>query len=238
MKCFIPSAGFGKRMGVLTKDTPKPMLPVFGVPLIYYALFFAKKLGATEIIMNLHYKAEKILRELDHFCGSKISYSIEAPEILGTAGGIKTAIAERLEEDEAFIVVNPDSIFLPKNELIIPDHYSGEALLYLLPSPKGEDYTSLDLQNGKVAFHGGSYYYIGFSVLKKSIFQEVTKNQYSDLAVVFKELSEKKKLDGMIFDGDVLDFGDFDKYEKKKDLPVFQEEEFLQFRKFLEMRTD
>ena len=36
---MLPGAGFGTRMGEYTKSTPKPLLPVKGVPLLFYSLF-------------------------------------------------------------------------------------------------------------------------------------------------------------------------------------------------------
>ncbi len=127
---------------------------------------------------------------------------------------------------------------MPKKEFkILPEHYRGDALIYLLPAPENENYTSLDLRDGKVSFQSGGYYYIGLAVLKKSILNEVAKNQFSDLAVIFKKLSEEKKLDGTIFQGEAIDLGDYDKYVEKRNSPVFFDEELKQFKEFLKMRA-
>ena len=45
MKAVILAAGKGKRMGLLTRKVPKPMLPVVGRPLLYYHVKNWENLG-------------------------------------------------------------------------------------------------------------------------------------------------------------------------------------------------
>lgn len=51
LTAIILAAGRGKRMGVLTKDIPKPLINVNGKPLLYHAIDFVKKVGAKRIIV-------------------------------------------------------------------------------------------------------------------------------------------------------------------------------------------
>ena len=61
MKCFLLAAGFGKRMGDLTTNLPKPLLPYKGKTLLDHSIQFATEFGITEFIVNTHYHADKIL---------------------------------------------------------------------------------------------------------------------------------------------------------------------------------
>ena len=50
--------GFGTRLMPLTKNTPKPMLTVAGVPVTEHQLAMAKAAGITEIVLATSYLSE------------------------------------------------------------------------------------------------------------------------------------------------------------------------------------
>lgn len=89
---MILAAGFGSRLGSLSDQRPKPMLPVGNTPLIGWAVRWLRHHGVQEIVINLHHKGELIEAELGDgsALGVRISYSREA-EILGTGGGLRQA---------------------------------------------------------------------------------------------------------------------------------------------------
>lgn len=90
MKAMVLCAGFGTRLGALTRDTPKPMLPLAGRPVLDYIVRHLVRHGFTDLVVNLHFRPESI-RE---YCGdgtrfgARIAYSHEA-EPLGTAGAVR-----------------------------------------------------------------------------------------------------------------------------------------------------
>ncbi len=106
MKALILAAGKGTRLGQLTADFPKPMLPVAGRPLLTYHIEWLRNHGVTELAINLHHAADVIRNYFGngHAFGVAITYSYE-PELLGTAGA-----AKQLEHflDEPFVVVYGD----------------------------------------------------------------------------------------------------------------------------------
>ena len=57
---MIFAAGFGTRMGRLTADRPKPLIPVSGRALIDHALDSAQGAGAARIVVNTHYRADQM----------------------------------------------------------------------------------------------------------------------------------------------------------------------------------
>jgi len=85
-------AGFGTRMQALTREIPKPMLPVSGKPILEYTIGHLSKLGIHNIVINLHYLSEKIVSYFGD--GKKFNVHIDyiyENEPLGTAGAVKNA---------------------------------------------------------------------------------------------------------------------------------------------------
>lgn len=89
MKALILAAGFGKRLGELTQETPKPMLPIGGQPMLAYAIRHLAHCGFRQIALNLHFQAGLIRSSLGDGTqfGVELTYSYE-PELLGTAGAL------------------------------------------------------------------------------------------------------------------------------------------------------
>jgi mannose-1-phosphate guanylyltransferase len=100
--------GFGTRLMPLTKNTPKPMLTVAGVPVTEHQLAMAKAAGITEIVLATSYLSEVFI---PHFgdgskWGMKIKYAVEK-EPLGTGGAIRNA-AKLLDTNESVVILNGD----------------------------------------------------------------------------------------------------------------------------------
>ncbi len=220
MKAFLLCAGFGTRMQDLTKETPKPLLQVAEKTFLEISLKFANYYGIREFYINTHYLHEKIEAELKKYSKITTHVSHEKYEILGTAGGIKTALYRKIPEEEHFLVINPDSIFYPSPRFFLPKEFTFDLLLYLAPLEKNSENTPLSLNNGLISFENGGYYYIGLSVMNLKVLKDVPFGKYYDLAEVYKNLSQKKQLYGKVFPGHVLDFGTKEKYLKHKDIPL------------------
>jgi len=90
MKAMVLCAGLGTRLGDLTREIPKPMLPLGDRPMLEYILCHLKRHGFDQVAVNLHFMPEVIQ---NHFgdgsrWGLRLTYSYE-PQLLGTAGGPK-----------------------------------------------------------------------------------------------------------------------------------------------------
>ena len=109
---MIFAAGFGTRMGALTRDRPKPMVPLGGRPMIDHALDLARQAGLTRIVANAHYHADQIA---DHLRPQGVTVLTETPDILDTGGGLRNALGA-LGPGPVF-TLNPDALWLGPNPL-------------------------------------------------------------------------------------------------------------------------
>jgi NDP-sugar pyrophosphorylase family protein len=106
---LVLAAGLGERLRPLTYTTPKPLLPLGGIPLIYYPLMMLKRAGVQRVVINLHHLGSLIEQRLGSGSelGLKISYAPER-ELLNT-GGPLVALREFFG-DNTFWVANSDTI--------------------------------------------------------------------------------------------------------------------------------
>jgi mannose-1-phosphate guanylyltransferase len=100
--------GFGTRLKPLTDESPKPMLPVAGLPVTEHQILAAKKAGIHTLVLATSYLAEVFTPYFGDGAkwGMKILYAVEK-EPLGTGGAIRNA-AELLGRDEPVVVFNGD----------------------------------------------------------------------------------------------------------------------------------
>ena len=105
-KAFLLAAGFGKRLRPLTSAAPKPLLPLWGRPLIDRIVELLKKSGVEEIVINAHWKATMLREHIDSAgYGIKVHFSPES-EIRGTGGALRPW--RDFFSDGPFWVVNAD----------------------------------------------------------------------------------------------------------------------------------
>jgi mannose-1-phosphate guanylyltransferase len=100
--------GFGTRLMPLTKNTPKPMLTVAGLPVTEHQIAMAKAAGITEIVLATSYLSEIFTPYFGDGSqwGISIKYAVEK-EPLGTGGAIRNA-AQLLTANESIVILNGD----------------------------------------------------------------------------------------------------------------------------------
>lgn len=109
MKAIIFAAGLGTRLGHLTHNKPKALVPVAGKPLLEWLLIKLKYYSICDIVINVHHYAEQIVDFIDDLKieGLNIKISDETDFLLDTGGGLKKA-AKLLDGNEPILVHNVD----------------------------------------------------------------------------------------------------------------------------------
>ncbi len=168
---MIFAAGLGTRMGTLTADRPKPLIPLAGRPLIDHALDLAT--GVPRIVVNTHYHADQLAT---HLSGRGVAISHE-PELLDTGGGLKAALP--LLGHSPVLTLNPDVAWRGPNPLDLlraawRPHMA--ALLLLVPLSRararrgGGDASLAD--DGRLRW-GGDLVYTGAQILRTEPLAEI-----------------------------------------------------------------
>lgn len=108
MKAMILAAGEGSRLRPLTADVPKPMLPLYGRPILEHGIRLLVAHGVREIVINLHYHPEAITEYFGDGTrwDASIRYSYE-PHLLGTAGAVRK-VSDFF--DASFLVLYGDNL--------------------------------------------------------------------------------------------------------------------------------
>jgi len=155
MKVMILAAGRGDRLLPHTDDTPKPLLPLAGKPLIAYHLEALAAAGFHDIVINQGYLGAQLPEALGAGArwGLSISYSWEGYPALETGGGIFQALP-RLGPGP-FLVINGD-VWTDYPLGTIIDRLAGSTLahLVLVDNPVQHPDGDFQLADGRVVAGG------------------------------------------------------------------------------------
>jgi len=106
---MILAAGLGTRLGELTRDRPKALIDVGGIPVLERVARRLIEAGADHLIVNVHHHADQIIdfvRSRDDF-GVDVSFSLEETAPLETGGGLLHA-RPLFRRDGSFFLHNVD----------------------------------------------------------------------------------------------------------------------------------
>ncbi len=216
-KGMILAAGRGKRMGYLTEDLPKPLLPVRGQPLIRFPLRLFQHWGINYIVVNTWYKKSIMIDYLTKIdLPLRVKISIE-DSLLGTGGGVKKA--QIYLQNTPFFLINSDIITdFPLKTLIVDP--LPIATMVLVPYRQGD--TPVWIKDGKITAIGKKgtgkpYTFAGIHLLRGDIFKYIPDGNSSIINTLYRSLLEKGEfIRGVIWDGLWLDLGTKEKYEEIK----------------------
>jgi NDP-sugar pyrophosphorylase family protein len=108
---MILAAGFGTRLGELTRDRPKALIPVGGVPVLDRVVGRLAEAGVDRLIINLHHHAELIERHVEERggYGMEVVFSREVEQPLETGGALLHA-RSLFRHDGPFLLHNADVV--------------------------------------------------------------------------------------------------------------------------------
>jgi mannose-1-phosphate guanylyltransferase len=181
-KAFVLGAGLGNRLRPLTNLWPKPLLPIFGKPLITFALDHLRQAGIESCWVNAHHLAEKFSTEFprNEYRGMPLEVVREV-DLLETGGGIKN-IEHRIG-DEVFIVYSGDILTDLPLDRLVEEHFTkrNDVTLALRTTElargvhwRPDTGRVIDLLGALGSGEPGDYDFAGISVWNPSVFSRIS----------------------------------------------------------------
>ena len=211
--------GYGKRLGNLTKKTPKPLLLINNKPFINYLLEKIIKIKPKKIIFLCKYKNSQFLLKYNKKKINKtfLSCIIEKKK-LGTGGSLFNA---KKYITNNTLVANGDTFFNINfnkfNKILLKKNAMFMCLVKNKIYKSNKKLSQLNTKKKLVIFSkkNSNLMNAGFYVVNKKIIKFLKKDNNSLEKTIIPKLIEKKLIYGEIFNNDHIDIG------TKKNLKYF-----------------
>jgi NDP-sugar pyrophosphorylase family protein len=202
-QAFVLGAGLGLRLRPLTEDLPKPLVPIFGKPLITFALDHLAAAGVKSFVINTHHLPAAFDGLFgDGRYGDLPVRLVHEPVLLETGGGIKNA--QPYFGTGPFIVYSGDVLTDLSLEPLIEEHLRSGNDVTLAVRETGFA-TNVAFRNGRILDignrygHPGNYDYANVSVWNSSIFDRIPAGKkISFIPILAKWIGEGGKIGGVL----------------------------------------
>ncbi len=206
-KAIVLAAGHGTRLRPFTCATPKPLMPVWGEPMLGRVVALLRSWGVDDIVINSHCLHEQVKAWADGYrrgataAGDKVKIKVSyEPEILGT-GGVLNPLREWIG-DEPFYLVNGDIVVenAPDPVAKVRNFDSPSVIGCALVSESGPRTIEVEPESGFVtnwrsddAGWDGTCTYCGISALKPEILKFVKPSGFSSIVSAYEEAMMRGK---------------------------------------------
>ena len=200
-KAIVLAAGHGTRLRPFTCATPKPLMPVWGEPMLGRVVAMLRGWGVDDIAFNSHCLHEQVKAWADGYrrgataAGDKVKIKVcYEPEILGT-GGVLNPLREWIG-DEPFYLVNGDIVVenAPDPVSKVRNFDSPSVIGCALVSESGPRTIEVEPESGFVtnwrsqdAGWDGTYTYCGIAALKPEILKYVNGEGFSSIVAAYED---------------------------------------------------
>ena len=222
-KAFILGAGLGTRLKPLTDNTPKPLLPIAGEPMVKRALRHLIRAGVGEFIINTHHCPEAWATAFptNEFETAKITF-VHEPTLLETGGGLANIAPLLNESDMDLVIWNGDILSECDLLALFNTHVKTGAESTLLVRKEGPNPNVrvdnkgnvTDLRN-RLNAKGGEYQYTGICIVTRNFALSVPATAESLVEHFLRRITEKAGSIRAFLDSSILweDIGTPEAYE-------------------------
>lgn len=192
VEAVLMAGGKGERLRPLTDDTPKPLLPVDGKPIIDYNIEELEACGIKKIHITVNYLADKIKKHFERKSGRALINCVEEPKRLGTWGSLP--YIEGIESED-ILVMNSDLLSSIDFEALYLHHRNTGAdfTIAAVPYSVSVPFAIMRLDHGRVKSleEKPTYNYFangGVYIMKTSLIGRIEKGKYLDAPDFIMEL--------------------------------------------------
>jgi NDP-sugar pyrophosphorylase family protein len=198
----ILAGGLATRLRPATETIPKALIPINGEPFVAHQLRLLRRSGILRVVLCVGYRGEQIEDYVGDGAqfGMQVSYSLDGPRLLGTAGAIRNALPLL---DEQFLVLYGDS-YLPCDYTAIEQSFRAcgkPALMAVFRNDGRWDQSNVEFSDGRILRYdktdrGPAMRHIDYGVaaLSCAVFDKTAADQPSDLSSLYRDLADREQL--------------------------------------------
>lgn len=219
---LLLAGGFGTRLKELTANTPKPLLPLQGKPIMHYTIELCMRFGIRDFLISVHYHKERIMEyygDGSRF-GIRIRY-IEEPEPLGTGGCLRLA-SQYLHD--TFVMANADELKDINLHAMYEQHQTTGALATdaLFSAEDPSQYGTVERDGSRIVrfvekpprgTEPSSWCNAGLYILEPAVISYIKPGFCMLEKDVFPLLAQQGRMYGFAFPGQWFDTGTPERYE-------------------------
>jgi N-acetyl-alpha-D-muramate 1-phosphate uridylyltransferase len=220
----ILAGGLATRLYPVTKSIPKSMIDINGKPFIHHQLELLKKNSIKKVVICAGYLGDQIFDYVGN--GNKwdieIVFSYDGDKLLGTGGAVKKAYRML---DDFFFVMYGDS-YLPIDFCDVAEFFekdNKDSLMTVIQNGDLWDKSNVVFRNGEIVKYDKKdknpdmkYIDYGLGIFNKKVFDNVSDNEVTDLADIYKRLLLNKRLLGYEVATRFYEIGSFKGIEELK----------------------
>jgi NDP-sugar pyrophosphorylase family protein len=198
------AGGIATRLGAVSEQTPKAMMPINGKPFIDYQLRLLAEQEVREVVLSVAHLGKQI----EDFVGDGSTYGIsvkyiyDGPKRLGTGGAIKASLQA---VPNGFGILYGDTYLdIEYNPIYQAFLKSGKkGLMTVLQNENSWDKSNVLFENGEIKIYDKHnptakmrHIDYGLSLMSKSCFDDYEDNEAFDLSDVFEQCIKRGDMAG------------------------------------------
>lgn len=199
----ILAGGMARRLGVLSRDTPKSLVDVNGTPFVVHQLRLLKRKGIRDVIFCVGHLGEQIQAVLEdgRMFGLNVCYSFDGPRLRGTGGAVQQALAK--VSGPTFFTLYGDS-YLECDFAAIQAAFEGQqkqALMTVFRNEERWDASNVEFADGRILAYDKvrrtermRHIDYGLGIFRKEAFAGMPEQESWDLAVLYQTLLARNEL--------------------------------------------